>query len=142
MTSWTRAERRWRDALLAAMIPARTGEQLPGFEDLDMGPFWDDVRRTAPPLLRFALRLAVWALTWLPLLVLGRPSSFGGLSRPDQDRMLRRVTASRSYLLRQLVQTVRVMACFAYFRAPEVRTYFAPNDHPEPEPSAPETPSP
>ena len=142
MTSWTRTERRWRDALLAAMIPARAGQQLPGLQDLDTGPFWNEVGRTAPPLLRFALRLAVWALTWLPLLVLGRPRGFGALSRRDQDRMLQRVASSQSYLLRQLVQTLRVMACFAYFKAPEVRSHFTPNDHPGAPAPAPETPSP
>jgi hypothetical protein len=135
-------ERRWRDALLAAMIPAGDCAAPPGLGELDTERFWREAQRTAPPLLRFALRLAVWALTWLPLLIVGRARRFGALSPADQDRLLVRVSSSRSYLLRQLVQTLRVMACFAYFRAPEVRRHFAPNDRLDDQPRGPEETSP
>ena len=141
MTSWTRAEQRWRDTLLAALIPSGGSSGLPGLGDVDTESFWRIAEQTAPPLLRFALRLAVWVMTWLPLLVVGRARRFGGLSAAEQDRLLTRVASCRWYLLRQLVQTLRVMACSAYLRAPEVRLHFAPNDLVEAERDATEEPS-
>lgn len=136
MMAWTAAERRWRDTLLAALIPSGPGDGPPGLADVDTTSFWIDLERAAPPLLRLGLRLAVWVLTWLPLLFIGCPRRFSALGPTDRDRMLERVAASRVFLLRQLLQTLRVIACFAYFRAPEVRSHFAPNDEAERGPDA------
>jgi hypothetical protein len=150
MNSWTGLEQRWRDTLLAAMIPSARREpvvgtangelsargshaaapELPGLAELNLEPFWSELERCAPPLLRLGLRVAVWALTWAPLLLLGRARTFGGLRRTDQDRLIDRATRSRWALLRQLALTLKVVACLAYFRDPAAREPFAPNDQP------------
>ncbi len=116
---WTAAERRWRDALCAALIPP--GRALPGIAAVDTAPFWAEWERAAPPLLRFGARVAVWALTFAPLVVVGAPRLFPRLPRAAQERVLARAASSPSYLVRQLVVTLKLLACFAYLRDPSVR---------------------
>lgn len=115
----TLLERHWRDALLAAMIPPSEAGRLPGLGALDLTPFWLTYREAAPPLLRIGFRLAVLALTWLPVMLHGRP--FHRLPPDDQDRFLTRMAVSRSYVLRQLVTVVKLIACFAYGFDPAIQ---------------------
>jgi len=130
MRSWTRLERRWRDALLGALIPGAAPGALPSLAQLDTTAFWDEVGGAAPPLLRFGLRVSVWGLTLAPLVMGGRRRLFPGLERAEQDAVLRRAAGSRSFLVRQLVVTLKAMACFAYFREERARAPFEPNDDP------------
>lgn len=125
MTGWTRIERRWRDALLAALIPRVEESGLPGLGELELASFWDVVEREAPSLVRLGLRTAVWCLTLAPILLIGRPRLFTGLDNGERDVMLNRAGSSRSYLVRQLVTTLKAFACFAYLRDPMVRRLVA-----------------
>lgn len=125
MIPWTRTERRWRDALFAASIPPGSSPGLPGLAALDLQRFWTLFDRTAPPLVKLGLRVAVWVLTFAPLFLLGRPRLFSGLGPDDADRLLVRAAGSRSYLLRQLPATLKILACFAYFQDPGVRARIA-----------------
>jgi len=118
---WLPMEQRWRDCLLAAVLPSEPATGRPGLGDLDPGDFWDRVRQVAPPLVLLGIRAAVWVLTWSPPLLLGRLRTFGGLSPEQQDALLVRAASSRWYPLRQLVDLLKLMACFAYFRHRAVR---------------------
>jgi hypothetical protein len=124
MIPWSAADRRWRDALLAAVIPRIDPEGLPGLEDLDPGRFFGELDRAAPPLLRFGFRAAVWVLTFSPIFLLGKPRRFGALPPSDRDLLLGRAASSRLYLLRQLVLALKLVACFAYFQDPTLRARF------------------
>lgn len=124
MIPWTRFERRWRDALMAAVLPPAADGSLPGLGDLDLDGFWRELRAAAPPVLRAGLRASVWALALAPLL-LGRRRTFLGLSADERDALLARAAGSRSYLLRQMALTLKTLACFAYFRDPAARAAVA-----------------
>ncbi len=115
--SWTSFERRWRDALLAAMIPAEGGR--PGISEVEQGAFWELYREAAPPVLRLGLRASVWALTWSAVPLAGRP--FHRLSPEKKDRFLNRRAASRLYLVRQLVMTLKLVGCFLWLSDDDVR---------------------
>jgi hypothetical protein len=119
MIPWTRMERRWRDALLGAMIPARGA--LPAASALDLDGFWRLYHETAPPLLRVGLRAAVWALTLLAPFYARWARLFPRLAPVEQDQVLKRAAGSSSYLVRQLAMTIKLLACFAYLRDPRVR---------------------
>jgi hypothetical protein len=128
MKSWTGFERRWRDALFAAMIPSSQtceGAAIPGLIELDLTAFWEILERQAPPLLRLGLRASVWALTFAPLLVVGSPRLFSSLPEARRDLVLRRAAGSRLYLLRQLVTTIKALACLAYFTDERARELVA-----------------
>ncbi len=118
MTHWTAAERRWRDAIAAAMLP-RHGA-LPGFaEHSAPDAFWARLGEVAPPLLRHGLRAATWAITWAPLPICGR--QFHRLAPIDREAFLRRFDESRWFLVRQLVLAWKLVACLGLLTDPAVR---------------------
>jgi hypothetical protein len=120
VNGWTGLERRCRDALFAAMIPGDPASGLPPLGTLDLAPFWEEIGRVAPPLLRFGLRGVVWALTLLPA-AYGHARPFPALSADARASVLGRAAASPFYLVRQMVLTLKTLACLAYLRDPAVR---------------------
>lgn len=115
---WTPFERRWRDELLRATIPSAGG--LPALDPATLGAFWTELDAAAPATLRLGFRVAVWALTWWPLLSL-RPRRLGRLPPADADALLDGVARSPRYAVRQLAEVTRLVACMAYLRDPGVR---------------------
>ena len=118
MLPWTGVERRWRQTLMATMIPRVSPDGTPGFDEIDPGDFWDRFDGDAPPLFRLGLRVAVWALTWSPLFLVGRPRTFGRLDAAARDEVLVRAAGHALYPVRQLVDVLKLTACFAYLRDP------------------------
>lgn len=117
MAGW---ERRTRDALLVAMLP-RPRPGLPALQELDLDGFWRRYAQSAPASLRLGLRVATWLLGLSPLLLMGRPRTFAGLTAEDRDTLLARASKTRLPLLPDLVLVLKVIACFAYFRDPGVQ---------------------
>lgn len=100
MRNWLPIERRFLATLMETMLP---GSRLGPVEGDRR--FWSALEQTAPPLLRIGLRAAAWGIgSWLGLLSGGR-----------RDRCLARLANSRAYLLRQLVLSVKLVVCFAYY---------------------------
>lgn len=121
LNGWTDPEIRARDALFAAMIPGDRDAGLPPLASLDLSSFWASLDRSAPPLLRLGLRATVIALAILPLVILRAPRTFLALDDAERDRFLELAAKSPSYLVRQMVLTVKALACMAYTRDPAVR---------------------
>lgn len=115
--SWTPLEARWRDALMAGLLPA-PGRGLPGLSALDLTAFWRRFGEVAPVHLRLGLRAATWALGPLPL-ALGHGRSLAGLDDVARDAVLSR--AAELPGLRELVEVAKVVACLAYFSDPGVQ---------------------
>lgn len=116
---WSLPERRWLRQLLQAMLPPVGA--WPGIVGTDLTPFWRAWETAAPSGLRAALRAAVWALQLSPPVLLGRLSPFSSLSPEDQDRLLTVAARSPHHALRQLVLTVKLVACLAYLADPAVQ---------------------
>ncbi len=110
---WMPVERRWLAALLAAMLPAR--RDWPGLGELELAPFWETFSKSAPLTLRFGLRTTVWVLGLSPFFLLRRPRTVSGLSDEERDRLVALAASSRLSLLREVVMTLKLVACFAYF---------------------------
>jgi hypothetical protein len=92
LSGWLPFERRWRDRLVAAI--------LPGDDDrATTDAFWPYFDAQAPTALRRGFRLAVWTFTLLPA--------------TDRHERLRRAQASRSLILRELLDVARLVACLA-----------------------------
>lgn len=105
---------------MAALIPGQAGpDGLPGLGGLDTDEFWQELDARAPPMLRFGLRASVWTLTWLPAARSLRP--FHRLGPEARERFVQRAARSDSYVIRQAITTLKVMACFAYLRDSSVR---------------------
>ena len=113
---WTTAELRWRDALLAAMIPAP--DSVLGFADVDLATFWARFDAAAPLHLRLGLRAANAVLVAGLPRVLGYGASLAQLGEAERDRVLDR--ARGIPIIDQLVELAKVVACLAYFSDPGV----------------------
>jgi hypothetical protein len=118
----TRLERRCCEVLLGSIIPA--GKRHPGVARISLELFWPEFERTAPPLLRFGLRASTWLLTLAPLWLLLGFALFPALPADRRDACLRRVASSRWYLVRQMLETLKIVACLAYFTDAGVRGGF------------------
>lgn len=110
-------ERRWRDALLEAMIPA-PGDGLPALADIDRGRFWPRFEATAPLELQLAVRATAVVLGVLPL-GLGYGAVFIRLDPARRDAVLQRASALPG--IGAMLEVVKVVACFAYFDDPAVQ---------------------
>lgn len=117
--TWSRAERAWAEALFAAILPARP--PLPPVGTIDLAPFWATLDQAAPPLLHVGARLGVWYFTWTPFWFVHRLRRFGRLDADDREIFLTRAATSRSFLVRQMLLTLKTLVCLAYFSDPEVR---------------------
>ncbi|MSP63447.1 MAG: hypothetical protein EXR72_24505 [Myxococcales bacterium] len=119
LSAW---EARALDRLAAALLPSpRPG--VPGAGAIDLRPFWRELRHL-PRAARLGVRAAIWLLTFGPLLLIGRFTTFGRLDPAAQERLLARVATHRIYLVRQLLQLLKTVVCFGYFRDPAVRRSF------------------
>ncbi|MCC7538708.1 MAG: hypothetical protein IT379_20955 [Deltaproteobacteria bacterium] len=115
---WTRTERRWLDELLAAIVPGAPG--APAMRDLDLADFHARLDEVAPLPLRVLLRAGVWGLELAPPLVVGRLRTFSQLDATERDAFVRAAARHRAYPIRQLVETLKLLACFAYFRGDRI----------------------
>lgn len=114
--------RAWCNAVVESMLPPDAATGLRGVASADLEAFWRRVDAHAPGLLRLGIWAAVVTLVWLPLVRYGRP-----LHRLDplrRDRVVAWAGGSRIYLVRQLAEIAKTLACFAYFDDPGLRAAF------------------
>jgi hypothetical protein len=122
----THTERTWAEALFAAILPAGEGDSLPRFVHPLTGEratFWRCFDDAPAPLVRAGLRPMLYTLTFLPVISgFGKP--FYSLDADERERFLAVAAADRRYFVRQALVTLKTLACFAYFEAPDVRAHF------------------
>lgn len=115
-------ERRALEVVFDAILPSGAHPKLPlGARDVPYAGFFDDAERFAPFELLLGLRAALWVVWLSPLVLLGKPRTFGGLSADDRLRVLVRLQASRIYFLRELPGIAKTVAALAYCGLPEVQ---------------------
>ncbi len=107
---------------LATLLGGMLGEGDPVASDL--AAFFAEYLRRAPFLAAFGLRLMVWALTWLPLLFVGRPLPASSLSPALRERYLARWVDSHNYYVREGFFLVKTVALLGWGAHPVVRGRF------------------
>jgi hypothetical protein len=107
---------------LATMLATMLGEP----EDLaaDVAAFFTEYLRRVPLLAAVGIRLLVWALTWLPLVFVGRPVPASALSPDVRERYLSRWVNSQSYYVREGFFLVRTVALLGWGAHSRVRARF------------------
>ncbi len=105
-------ERRWRDALLDAMIPA-PGDGLPPLASIDRREFWPRFERAAPWAVQTGFRVATGVIVTLAPFLLGYRRTFTKLDAGARDDVLRRTASLPGG--GELLEVVKIVACFAYF---------------------------
>lgn len=127
----TRRERAWAEAIFAAVLPVSTAgvqercAQEPSRRTSDA--YWAALS-TAAPTFGPGLRLMVWATMLLPLLDRRFLRPFTLLPPADRDRFVVELADRPGYAPRQLVATMKILACFACFDAVDDRALSDPTD--------------
>lgn len=110
-------------AVLAALLPSRAHPVLGlGIDETEIGAFLTDFRRTSPPHLWRAFRLALLCATWVAPLLVHRLPPLARLGEVDRERALTAMAESRVPELRQLVSVLKTVVCLHYGGLAEVRS--------------------
>ena len=112
-------EKEWCHKLFDTLMPSHAS--MPGIAGLSLEKFWRDFEQSAPPLMKLGLRLAIWYLTLRPFFSLRYLRIFTHLSTSAKEQFLVKSNESYFYFERQLVTTLKAVACMAYFDNPEIR---------------------
>jgi hypothetical protein len=115
-------ERRWAEAIFAAVLPGGAG--LPAFAAIDRDTFWRCLEQAPAPSFGVGLRAMVHALTFLPVADARLRRPFFQLSEDERRAFVLDLEQRDSYPARQLLTTMKTLACFAYFDDPIVRERF------------------
>jgi hypothetical protein len=113
--SWLSAEKHTLYAFLNAILPPCN--EYPGLFELNHDSFWTLFRQNAPPLLCWGLRAMVWLFSVICLLKHKR--SFTKLSLEKQILFFQ--TQVQYPQRRLMIESLKVIACLAYFHDPEIQ---------------------
>lgn len=106
-------ERRWADALFDALL---------GTAVADRTRFWALLSAHGPAMLKPGLRAAVHTLTFLPVTLPAFRRPFFALDPDARVACIDALATHARLPVRQLVSTLKVLACFALFEAPGARS--------------------
>jgi len=115
-----RRETAWAEAIFAAILPGEAAG-LPAFASIDRTVFWRCLAESTGPAFRIGFRAMVVVLTQLPRFHPRWRRPFHALAPADQAAFLAALAGSRRAAARQLVETMKILACFAYLDAAAVR---------------------
>jgi hypothetical protein len=119
-------ERAWAEALFASVLGPTEDEGLPSFESVDRTVFWRALESAPAPTFGPGLRAMVHGLTFLPVLDVRYGKPFFALDRAARARFIEGLHDDPRYLVRQMLATMKMLACFAYFDDPAVRARYRP----------------
>ncbi len=114
-------ERRWAELLFDAVLGTGGKNGLPPLEAIDRTGFWRCLGEATPPYFGPGLRATVHALTFLPMTLAGFRRPLFALSREARLACLEHLAHDERFLVRQMLATLKILACFAYFEDPAVR---------------------
>jgi hypothetical protein len=83
--------------------------------------FLDGYLQRVPLQAAFGLRAVVWAITWLPLLLVGVPLPANALSPATRARYLERWAGSQVYFMREGFYLLKAIALMGWGAQPQVR---------------------
>lgn len=113
----TRIERRWRDALVAALIPTAAGP-LPPADAVDLSAFWARFDASAPLHVRAGFRASVCVVAGALPWTLGYFRSLPRLKPAEREALLQR--ADRLPGVADLLEIAKIVICLGYFDDPAV----------------------
>lgn len=114
-------ERRWAEALFAAILGPVEEHGLPGFASIDHAAFHRAIDTAPGPMFAPGLRAMVYALTFAPLVDPRFRRPFFALDADARLRCIEAMASDRRYVVRQMLSTLKILACFAYYEDPRVR---------------------
>ncbi len=116
-------ERAWLTQIFEAVLPAETAG-LPALDASARSRFFRTIEEATAPTFLPGLRVMVHALAALPLGYAGYRRPFFALSLDARRAFVAELATEPSYLGRQLLAAMKILAAFAYFEDPAVRARF------------------
>lgn len=113
--------RAWADPLFGAIIGPTEEHGLPAFESIDLTGFYRTIETAPGPMFAPGLRAMITALTFLPIADRRFGKPFYALDREARLRCIEALAEHDRYAVRQMVSTLKIMACFAYYEDERVR---------------------
>jgi hypothetical protein len=114
-------ERAWAEALLGAIVGPTEEHGMPSFASVDLDAFYRAIDTAPGPSFAPGLRAIVYGLTFLPLADRRFGKPFYALAPDARVRCIEVMAAHELYAVRQMVSTLKILACFAYFEDGRVR---------------------
>jgi hypothetical protein len=111
----------WATMVLSSFAPAGPGGLVERNDEVDWGGAWTRFVSSLNAKARLGARLALLIALTAPLWTMGRLASLGSLRVEERSRVLGSMLSHRFYLFRELTLMLKVCACLAMFRTPEVR---------------------
>jgi len=118
-----RRERAWAEAIFAAILAPETAG-LPAFDSIDRDAFWRCLDQAPGVLLGHGLRAMIHTVTFLPLTDRRYRRPFFALPLEARLTVVAELDHHPRFLLRQTLETLKLLACFAYFDDAAVRARF------------------
>lgn len=123
-TRFTAAERRRAEAIFAALLPGETAGLVP-FASIDRTEFWRCIEEAPGPSFGPGLRAMIHGFALLPLADARFRRTFDALSVDEREAFVASLAGDTRYAVRQMLTTLKMVACFAYFEDESVRARYA-----------------
>ena len=121
MTALRSFERAWAEALFAAIIGPTEAHGLPAFASIDLDAFYRAIDTAPGPTFAPGLRAMVYALNFAPVADRRFRRPFHALDPDARVRCIEAMAEDERYVVRQMISTLKILACFAYFEDEQVR---------------------
>src|SRR4051794_21253605 len=122
MTRW---ELSWAVEVLAAFAPssaeAKGRELAPRDGEVDYLRTWRRMVHGSTPLAALGLRVGLWMVTFAPVWLMGRLTTFSELARAERTEVLSRLLRHTSLFVRELSLLLKFSAAVALLGTPSVR---------------------
>jgi hypothetical protein len=105
---------------LAVLLGDMFGEEA--HVSADVATFLDGYLRRAPFVPAFGLRAAIWAMEWMPIAFVARPSGASAMSPEMRARYLEAWSGSKVYWVREAFYLVKAIALMGWGAHDVVRT--------------------
>ena len=119
---WTKKEQHWAHELFIAALPG--SKNYPGIDKVDLTQFWSQFNKAGPPTLKLGFRASIWVLNFAAPMHIGQWNMFCNLSESEKNLALERCAKSKSGMVRQMVEIIKIIVCMAYFQDQEVQKQF------------------
>jgi hypothetical protein len=112
----------WIDAAATAIYPEPPDSALPvGIASMYPARFYDSVLEQIPLEQALGLRATLWMIALAPLFTIFKLGTIASIDAVDRVRVLERLIASRSYVVRQLTMSFKAVATLLYAKSDVAR---------------------
>ena len=119
-------EIQFAEASMGAIFPGSQAQGLADIRGMDVRGFLAQVMQCVPFQAALGLRAAIWLVALAPLFVVRRFATIRGLDQTDRERLVGRLVASPSYVIRSLVIILKTMGALLYAGDDGVRARMMP----------------